>query len=92
MRNWTFWDWIGYSCIWVAALASAADGALKNAPDLLKAMPQFFTGPIWPLVPLLFVLLGTIVLLARGFGLLGKKETDLLKPSQLFMPQGGMNR
>jgi hypothetical protein len=92
MRNWTFWDWVGFSCLWVAALSVAADSAIKNSTELSKVMPQFFVGPVWPFVPLAFVLLATVVLLARGFGFLGngrensiqipQREQEVLKSTQ----------
>jgi len=94
MRNWTFWDWVGFSCIWLGALALAADGAIRNSPELAKVMPQFFTGPIWPFLPLLFVVLGTVVLVARGFGLFGNRREaapstipDLIAPATISKPR-----
>ncbi|HZI85144.1 MAG TPA: hypothetical protein VFF44_14615, partial [Casimicrobiaceae bacterium] len=71
MREWGFWEWLGYSPIALAALILAGNAALKDAPVLLAAMPSFFTAAWWSYVPLALVLAGTAILVARAFGWIG---------------------
>jgi hypothetical protein len=41
MRHWTFWEWIAYAALSVAALIIAADTGFKGAPDVMARLPEF---------------------------------------------------
>jgi hypothetical protein len=36
MREWGFWDWGGFTVLWVAVALSALDQALKLMPELAR--------------------------------------------------------
>lgn len=65
MREWRFWDWIGYACLFIAALVEAAEEALKHAPRIDAVMPSFISSGIWAFMPLILILVGTAILLWR---------------------------
>ena len=39
MKDWSFWDWVAYVAIFIAAIIVAADASLKGAPDLASYLP-----------------------------------------------------
>lgn len=67
MKTWTFWDWLTYVGIWLAAIIAALDAGLKNAPSLAATMPDFGSWPIWPFIPLLLLLASGLIFAVRLF-------------------------
>ena len=67
MRHWSFWEWVAYAALFVAAMIVASDTGLRIAPDLAAHMPDFVRGDIWAFTPLGLVILATIILLFREF-------------------------
>lgn len=76
MRHWKPWDWIAYAALLTAAVILAADAALKSAPNVEVKMPTFMHSEWWAFVPVVLVLAGTAILLARNFGFLGRRVND----------------
>ena len=68
MRHWTYWEWVAYACIWVAAIILAADTGLRVSPELATHAPAFVHGTYWGFAPLGLVFLGTLILVASNFG------------------------
>lgn len=64
MRNWSFWEWIAYATLAMAAAIEAAEG-LKGAPMLAAKMPTILPSEIMSFVPLGLVVFGTFLLLIR---------------------------
>jgi hypothetical protein len=73
MRHWTFWEWLAYACLFLGAMILAADTGIRLAPELGNLLP-FIHGPAWGFAPLAFLLLATVILLAREFDLLGATQ------------------
>jgi hypothetical protein len=67
VRHWTFWEWVAYAAIFVAALIIAADTGFKTAPDLMTRLPEFFSSVWWGFAPVTLVIVATIILLLREF-------------------------
>ena len=42
LRHWTFWEWVAYVALFVAALIVAADTGFKESPDVMARLPDFF--------------------------------------------------
>src|SRR6266853_3103003 len=66
MKNWKFWDWIGYGALAVAAFVMAFDAALRNAPALTKLLPGLAESNLWAFTPGMLVIVATVVLMFRG--------------------------
>ena len=73
MSNWTFWEWVAYTIMFVAAVIIAADQGVKLAPDLLQNLTGIICTPYWAFAPLGLILLATAILMGREFGWLGVK-------------------
>jgi|SRR4051794_29391659 hypothetical protein len=71
MRRWGIWEWMAYLAMLIAALILAADGALKGAPNVGKYFSALLANPWWAFSPLVFVVVATVILVARDFGGLG---------------------
>lgn len=70
MWHWTFWEWVGYSTLWVSAIIVAMDGGLKMAPQLASGLPRpfsFLRSPVWAFAPLAFLMIGTVSLIIHDF-------------------------
>jgi hypothetical protein len=67
MRHWTFWEWVAYAALFVAAMIVAADTGVRITPDLAAYLPAFVHGPIWGFAPLILVVGATIILVLREF-------------------------
>jgi len=71
MREWKLWDWIAYACLFIAAIVLAAK-ELEKYPVM-----HWLSNPIWSVAPLILVVIATIILLARAFGLIsGDKKLE----------------
>lgn len=72
MREWKFWEWLAYSTLFTSAIILALDAGLKVSPTLMAELPTgFLHSPLWGFAPLVFLLLGTMILAARGLGWIG---------------------
>lgn len=65
MREWSFWEWMAYAALALAAIIQAAEGGLKEAPQLAAKMPEILPSEISAFVPLALVVLATLILLVR---------------------------
>ena len=68
MRDWKFWDWVGYTAIAAAAIFEAAEAGAKQAPTLLAKVPgimNLMNAEIMGFIPLILVIFGTAVLFVR---------------------------
>jgi len=64
MWDWTFWELVGYSTLWVSAIIIAIDGGLKMAPQVANQLPRslsFLNRPAWAFAPFAFLVIGTII-------------------------------
>jgi hypothetical protein len=67
MSHWGFWEWLGYSTLWVAAIILAFDGGLKMTPEIptkVPAVSRFLRRRFWAFAPLALLILsaGSLVL------------------------------
>jgi hypothetical protein len=69
MREWKFWDWAGYSALFLAVLFLALVEGVKKMPA--TSIPGFVDWPIWAFLPLILFVTGTAILFARHMGWLG---------------------
>jgi hypothetical protein len=82
MRHWTYWEWVAYVCLFVAAMIIAADTGFRISPDLATHLPAFVSGWIWGFAPLALVILATIFLLAHEF----RSKRPTATPTQATTP------
>jgi hypothetical protein len=74
MHEWGAWDWAGYIVLWVAV---ALDQALKLMPELAAhlepagARAKLYLRAGLAFSPLVFLIIATVILLARVGGLIG---------------------
>ena len=83
MREWTAWEWIAYAMLLVGSVIIAADTGIKLSPEVLKMFPELLHSPWWGFTPLVLVLAATGILVARNFGLVGKKSVEKHPPQKL---------
>jgi hypothetical protein len=75
MREWVFWDWAGYTILWIAIALSAIDQAFKLMPELAAhlepagARAKMYLRAGLAFSPLVFLIIATVILLARVGGL-----------------------
>jgi hypothetical protein len=67
VRHWTFWEWVAYVALFVAALIIAADTGFRESPDVMARLPEFFHSEWWGFAPAVLVVVATIILLLREF-------------------------
>jgi hypothetical protein len=67
MRHWTFWEWVAYVALFVAAFIVVADTGFRGAPDVMTRLPEFFHSWWWGFAPAVLVIVATIILLLREF-------------------------
>jgi hypothetical protein len=82
MRHWTFWEWVAYLCLAVGAMIVAADTGLRVAPELAHEV-ALIASPFWGFAPLALVIVATLILLAREFGVLA--PFTLRRPFRIFL-------
>ena len=63
----TFWEWLAYAGIFVAALIITADTGFKLAPDVTVHLPAFFHSAWWGFASVVLVVASTVILLLREF-------------------------
>ena len=77
MRHWTFWEWVAYGALFVAALIIAADTGFKLTPDIMVRLPEFFHSASWGFAPVVLVISSTIILLLREFAFPEKRGQSI---------------
>lgn len=80
MSDWGFWEWCAYGTLSLSIIANAIDELRKRWPDMSDRVPAFFNGPIWALLPLILLLIGTAIFVFRELGWVGKAKS----PSVVF--------
>jgi hypothetical protein len=78
MREWTYWDWLGYGMLFIAAAILAIDTAMHLSPNMTPYIPH---SAIWGFAPFTLLLAATVVLLARALGLIGSHSTAKAAPA-----------
>jgi hypothetical protein len=94
LRHWTFWEWVAYVALFVAALIIAADTGFKESPDVMARLPEFFHSEWWGFAPAVLVVAATIILLLREFVFKPRQQTtpfplparDGSEPSEISTP------
>jgi hypothetical protein len=76
VSHWTFWEWVAYGSLFVAALIIAADTSFKLAPDVMARLPEFFHSEWWGFAPVVLVVAATIILLLREFVFKPRQHTS----------------
>jgi hypothetical protein len=86
LRHWTFWEWVAYVALFVAALIIAADTGFRESPDVMARLPEFFHSEWWGFAPAALVVAATIILLLREFvfsnNKLPQQATSFLPPAR----------
>lgn len=75
MSTWSFWDWLTYGCIAVAAIVLALDQAIKGSPRLLGDLSGLLATPSWNYAPLAFMGLSGVIMLLKQLNLLGSERS-----------------
>jgi hypothetical protein len=75
MRHWTFWEWVAYVALFVAALIIAVDTGFRESPDVMARLPEFFHSEWWGFAPAVLVVAATIILLLREFVFKPRQQT-----------------
>jgi hypothetical protein len=66
MSNWSFWDWVGYACLGIAASGLALGAIGKDNPSLFAGLPSFFLNSRWAYVPIVLFVVGSAILAVRA--------------------------
>jgi len=67
VTKWTFWEWVAYAALFVAAMIIAADQAIKMEPDLRQRLEIVVANPIWAFAPIALILLATGIFIGRNW-------------------------
>jgi hypothetical protein len=82
-----FWEWLAYATVFVSALTIAADAGVRSSPELQEYF-WFMHSAAWGFAPLILLVAGAIILIARDFGWVGgsrrRTRPDLTNPSADF--------
>jgi hypothetical protein len=65
MSHWTFWDWIAYSCMFVAAVGLALSQLPKEAREVIESWSSVFSSPKWSFAPLVLVVIATVIFIVK---------------------------
>jgi hypothetical protein len=68
MSRWTFWEWVAYASIFVAAIIIAANEGVHLAPALFERFSGVVSSPYWAFAPLVLIVLGSLILIAHELG------------------------
>ena len=63
--DFTFWDWIAYGSLAIAAFAVAIEGGIRRSPDLVARIHQTKIGAVLSFGPALLVIVATVVVLFK---------------------------
>jgi hypothetical protein len=81
MAHWSFWEWLGFAVLWVAAIILAIDQGLRMAPDTRQKLGLTFTDrPVWAFAPLVLLLIATAILV--GNEIWGTTQTEISRNDQ----------
>jgi len=78
MKKWTFWEWLSYATLWIAALVIALDTSLKLTSGLLRQeVTGLLESPVWGFSPLALVIVGTVIFILRQLGWINHVQLTL---------------
>jgi hypothetical protein len=78
MRQWTFWEWVAYASLGIAAAVIALDTSLKlTTGSLRQEVSGLLESPIWGFTPLFFFLVGTATFVLREMGWLDRSRRPI---------------
>lgn len=78
MSSWSFWDWVGYSALFISAIIAAVDTAAKNS-DVAKAkamIPEVLKSRFWGYAPLFLLSIATLIFLAKEVGFIASSNNE----------------
>jgi hypothetical protein len=76
MAKWTFWDWVGFVSLGLAAFGMALGAVLKEDAEVIARLPAFLASPRWVYMPAILFTLGSIILAVRTLAPLIVKPTS----------------
>jgi hypothetical protein len=70
MRDWGFWEWLGYTPIFIAAVIECLFELSKRdwGPGVVSRIPAFIRSPNWAFVPLALLIISGGVFLGKTMG------------------------
>jgi hypothetical protein len=71
MKRLSFTDWLAYGAIAIAAIILALDTGMTQAKEAGKLMPSFISSPVWGFAPLVLLMVGGAIFLAKQLGFVG---------------------
>jgi hypothetical protein len=71
VREWKFWDWIAYATLGISALFVAIKVGVDSLPPSIP-VPAFLSGSLFGFLPIILFLIGSVILILRALGMLGK--------------------
>jgi len=80
MHDWGFWEWLTYAGIALAAVALAADQAIKGSPNLRKRLKGLLERPLWSYSPLGLIGLSAVLIVLQTLGIVGRHDTKTVGP------------
>jgi hypothetical protein len=67
MSHWSFWDWIAYGCLGIAAFGLAIGTIWKEYPHMFQSWwPTFLSSPKWSFLPAIFFVIATLIFIFRA--------------------------
>ena len=82
MAKWSFWDWVGYAALGLAAFGMALGSMLKDNGEVLALLPSFLSSPRWAYAPAILFTIGSIILLVRAVAPLATSSTKADAPTR----------
>jgi hypothetical protein len=83
MRKWSFWDWLGYTGLAIAAVMVAADTGLRGATGSATRLTDLLNSPLWAFMPLALIVLASGILVLRAFNLIGRTQPAATTPTAI---------
>lgn len=77
MRDWGFWEWLTYACIALAAVALAADQAIKGSTELRKRLAGLLHRPLWNYAPLVLIGISALLVVGQQLGVIGRRAQNV---------------
>jgi hypothetical protein len=87
MRRWTFWEWVAYAGMNVAATILAIDTGFKLSPNLTP--PAFLHSAWWGFAPALLITFSTIIFLLRAFAFSGRGASSVTAETARLLDRKG---
>lgn len=66
MAGWTFWEWVAYGGLLVAAIILAADAGIKIEPELMQTLPAWLFSPYFAFSPLVLIIMSSVILAVKA--------------------------